>query len=221
MAKLGDKRGEAEINFVDYNYGYISYSLRLLYSGKSLINPELLAEEPFHFDEYDKDSLIPFFENLLQNDRNAVFNPVEPEIRIEAYFSGKLGLKEAEKQENYFYSDDFKKTLQVVDEERGKAGGKLPDDCFNFYFSVNEQKLKPWREATGAYGSFVPMMEIIASRKELEDFVVQLKSDYEDWKIRNKEQIEYYGPRNYGGKRLVEDDKSENSELQDGVKDVI
>ncbi len=209
MAKLGnDKLGAAEINFVDYNYGYVSYSLRLLYGGKSLINPELLAQDPFHFDEYEKDYLVPFFERLLQEDKSAVFNPLEPEIRIEVHFSPELGLIEAEGKEGHWYSDDFKKKLRVVDEERVKAGGKLPDDSFVFYFYVNEQKLKPWRDSIGgAYGGFVPAMEIEVSREDLEKFVVQLKKDYEEWEIRNKEQIEYYGPMAYG-RNQVKDEKT-------------
>ncbi|HVS80051.1 MAG TPA: hypothetical protein VHF05_03645 [Candidatus Paceibacterota bacterium] len=194
MAILGDKKyGAAEINFVDYNYGYVSYSLRLLYSGKSLINPELLAEDPFHFDEYENDYLIPFFENLLQEDNESVFKSLEPEVRIDAHFNPKLGLEDALKIEGAWYSDKYKGKLQKVDDDRQKSGGKLQDDGFVFCFYINEHKLRPWREQKSAYGDFVPAMLIGVSRQELEDFLNQLKKDYKEWKVRNKEQIEYYG----------------------------
>ena len=193
MAILQNRKAIAEIKFVDYSNGYVSYSLRLLYTDKSAINPEILAEDPIHFDEYDSDYLIPFFENLLKEDKSAVFNPLEPEIRIEAYFSPKVGLKEAETIKTAWYSNDRKKELRAVDEERDRIGGKLPDDGFDIYFWVNDQKLKPWRDETGAYGGFVFGMNVWVSRSALENFVSELKKEYQGWKERNKEQIEHFG----------------------------
>ena len=203
MAILKSGKAIAEIKFVDYNYGYVSYSLRLLYGDKPIINPELLAEDPIHFDEYDKDYLIPFFENLLKEDKNAVFNPLEPEMRIEAYFYPKFGLKEADvlkEKGGYWYSEDYKKKLRDVDEERDRAGGRLPDDGFDIYFWANDQKLKPWHDEVGAYGGFVFGMNVEVSRSELQNFVSELKKEYQEWKEKNKEQIEHYG-----GKEKLQD----------------
>ncbi len=195
MAILKSEKATAEIKFVDYNYGYVSYSLRLSYGGKSIINPEILAEDPIHFDEYEKDYLIPFFENLLREDKNDVFNPLEPEIRIVAYFYAKLGLKEAESFEGAWYSEDRKNELRAVDEKRDKAGGKLPDDSFDIHFWVNDSKLKPWLDEFKAYGGFAFSMNIAVSRSDLEKFVLELKKEYQEWEERNKEQIEYYGDK--------------------------
>jgi len=193
MAKLIKDKAIVEINFVDYPYGCVRYNLRFLYGDKPLINPELLVEDPFSFDEYEKDSLIPFLKRLLKDDANDVWQSLEPEMRIEAVFSPKMGLKEVENDPSVIYiSDDQRERYRRVDEERKKAGGKLPEDNFIFRFFVQEAKLKPFHESgESGYGEFVPAMQLWVSRKELEDFVVQLKQDYEEWKVRNKEQIAY------------------------------
>jgi hypothetical protein len=169
----------------------------LLYGGKLLINPELLAEDPFSFDEYGEDSLIPFFERLLKDEMRLNWEPLEPEIRIEAEFSPKVGLKLAESNLAIIQlSARYREELRRVDEDREKAGGRLPDDDFEFLFLINELKLKPSsEERPGVYGSFVPAMRMSVSRKDLGVFVLDLKKEYEAWKIKNNEEIKHYGDK--------------------------
>jgi hypothetical protein len=47
--------------------GYVNYALKLLCKDKPAFNPEIFPLKSIEFDEYKKDSLIPFIEGVLKN----------------------------------------------------------------------------------------------------------------------------------------------------------
>jgi len=59
-----------------------------------------------------------------------------------------------------------------------------------------------WHDETNAYGGFVFSYSVSVKRHELEKFVSELKEGYENWKIRNKDQIEEFEGKDGRGKIL-------------------
>jgi hypothetical protein len=193
MAKLINNKAIFEIMFLDYPYGYIRYGLKLSYDGKSFINPDLIAEDPIEFYEYESDSLIPFFEKILNYEENDKYKQdryqsLEPDMSIETIFYPVRGLKETERLMSLpnpallYLSDEYKQKLHLVDKEREKSGNnKLPDDFFDITFFINDLKLKPNRGPGSAYGAFLPALFMSVERHVLESFVKELKEEYKSY----------------------------------------
>lgn len=85
MAILGDKNGvNIEAKFTESRNGYIYYNFRFLYGGKPLFNPSVTKREFVECDEYEKDTLIPFLEQVLaMNEGETSWHPLELDFFIE------------------------------------------------------------------------------------------------------------------------------------------
>ena len=90
MAILKDENLKADLSFSkppEYG-GYVNYALKLLYKDKPAFNPETFPLKSIEFDEYGKDSLIPFIEGVLKNGQPDSWLPLEHDIYIEITPSG-------------------------------------------------------------------------------------------------------------------------------------
>jgi hypothetical protein len=85
MAILSSENLKADLRFSkppEYG-GYVNYALKLLYKDRPAFNPEIFPLKSIEFDEYDKDSLIPFIERVLKNGQSDSWLPLEHDIYIE------------------------------------------------------------------------------------------------------------------------------------------
>ncbi|MDE1975189.1 MAG: hypothetical protein KGI49_01620 [Patescibacteria group bacterium] len=84
MAILNSENLKANLSFSrppEYG-GYVNYVLKLLYKDRPAFNPETFPLQSIEFDEYGKDSLIPFIEGVLKDGRPDSWLPLEHDIYI-------------------------------------------------------------------------------------------------------------------------------------------
>jgi hypothetical protein len=80
--------------------------------------------------------------------------------------------------------------LEEVDRLREALGGKLPDDFFQFTFSIDAIQLKtvPGSDSRGFCGTG-PGVRIAFSRAALQEFTATLKKEYQQFSEKFKDEM--------------------------------
>ena len=192
MAVLKEDNLSVEIKFTGYTYGWVYYEFRFFLGVSPVFNPDIHENNFFSANEHGGDSLIPTLEEALSEDKSIEWEPTEPDMWIDVEYRKKRGwenYKPSVEDKSVFVSNEYKERLKKVDEERKKAGGKLPDDYFSLTFFVDSLRLKNPDQKVGGYSGDGIALRVTVTREKLEAFVRELKADYQRFLELHKDEV--------------------------------
>lgn len=172
MARLSSNLLTLEINFRSIEFDWVQYDVRFLWDDKNIVNNEVLkggsdywnyrVNDAFRVNEAEKDTLIPFLESVLDNDRMDYWEPLEPDMILAIY------------PRALFPFSDQMDTLTRLQ----PSGEKKPTDVFTIIAMIDVYNfdLAEYYQGDGL------ALIMTCDRKQLSDFLDDLKREYAEFK---------------------------------------
>lgn len=179
-----------EVQFAHYTYSWVYYYFRFSFGSLPVFNPAIMENDYFEANEHRGDTLIPTLEEALEKDQPTFWDPTEPDIEIEIKPFLEGGWEIMQQSKNIMVSEQEKNRLIKVDELRKKLGGKLNDDYFTLLFIIDACRLKKIPSTSAdAYGGDGPTLRVTVTRKVLQEFVNDLKKEYQFFLEKNRDEV--------------------------------
>lgn len=201
MAKLQSNNLALEIKFTRLEEDWIAYEIGFLWNNDLIVNDNILKKSrwwdrrkygTFLANDYNADYLIETLKKSLDTNKSEYWEPIEPDAKIAIY------------PERYFpFLKDHWVTVEETGEEIMQADEQptmstdLPEEQYELLKSEkqNTNKYELFTiivfidtysfEGCTAYSSEGMSLHIIATRKDLEKFVIDLETEYNEFLRKN------------------------------------
>lgn len=190
MAILKSGNLSFDFQYAGFEYGWVQYHIFFCWKDEGIVKGSLLKrggeywnsrpEGAFLANEDGGDGFIPLLKKVLEKGKADYWEPLEPDIIIAIYPEEYFPFLPS--HYNLVYESEKHKAKRKAREELKKEKGKLPDDTFTFIAFVDAYNFK---EADAYYGEGFSI-QLIVKRHELEDFLIKLEAEYEEFKQRHK-----------------------------------
>jgi hypothetical protein len=189
MAKLQSDNLALEIKFDIFEEEWVAYEISFLWKNEFIVNDNILKKSrwwdrrkhgTFLANDYEADSLIEIIKNCLATNKPDYWEPIEPDAKIGIY------------PEIYFpflndhwvtVEDTGEKVLQAEEQpkqerqtELSKDGQNTKYELFTIITFIDSYNF----EGCSSYSSEGISLHMIATRKELEKFVIDLETEYNE-----------------------------------------
>ena len=183
MAKLQSDNLTLEIKFYRFESEWIGYKIKFYWKEDLIVNDNILKRTgewwykrdygTFLANDYEGDHLIETIKKVLQTNETEYWEPIEPDVKIGIYpdiFFPFL------KSQWVLVEEDGEKYMQKEKNENSKSLDKSPEDLFTIITLIDTYNFKD----SGAYSGEGISLHLIVTRKDLEKFVTDLETEYND-----------------------------------------
>jgi hypothetical protein len=186
MAVLQSGNLSFEFQFVNFENGYITYHLFLLWQGQPVMNSEILkrgndyrnnyGKSGFIADEFRGDRFVPFLRRILEEDKADYWQSLDPDVTVAIYPDEYFPFLES----HWVIIHESEKLRQEREAQiqRKKEQGKLPDDSYTIIVFVDAYNFK----GENVYQGDGFSLQMIVDRASLEAFADALTDEYEEFK---------------------------------------
>jgi hypothetical protein len=187
MAKLQSNNLTLEIKFDIFEEDWIAYEISFLWKNDLIVNDNILKKSrwwdrrkygTFLANDYKADSLIETIKNCLVTNKPEYWEPIEPDAKIGVY------------PEIYFpflkdhwvtVEETGEQVLQAEVEEQQELSKDEIQNANNYELFTIIAFIDTYNfEGCSSYSSEGISLHIIATRKDLETFVTDLETEYND-----------------------------------------
>lgn len=179
MAKLQSGDLKLEIVFNSFEDYWIAYKIKFFWKDDIIVNDSVLKRDSewlgkrrygtFMANDYEKDHLIEVMRKVLDTNEPDYWEPVEPDVLIAIY----PGMFFPFIKSHWTKIEDGE--LKQIEKDKPEKG-KSPDDLFTIITFIDTYNFKN----SGAYSNQGISLHMIVKRKDLETFVAELKTEYEN-----------------------------------------
>lgn len=186
MAVLQSGNLRFDIQFADFQSGYILYHLSLLWQGEPVLNDDIIFRESEYrkvkpkggciADEYREDRFVPFLRKILETDEADYWESLDPDVTVAIYPDELFPFLKS----HWVLTHESEKQQQEREArlQRKKEEGKLPDDSYTVIVFVDAYNFK----GEAAYQGDGVSLQMIVKRTSLEAFADALAREYEEFK---------------------------------------
>ena len=191
MAILKSDDLSFDFRYTGFQWGWVKYQFYFLWKNEPIVNDAMLKKQgeywgarptgAFLANEHEEDYLLPVLKRVLETDKADYWEALEPDIIVALY------------PEDYFpflpshlkriYRNEEEKAQHEEQIRLNKEKGKSPDDPYTFIAFVDAYNFK---DSDMYYGQGLSL-QMIVNRSDLEQFVIDLEKEYDDFKTRFKD----------------------------------
>lgn len=181
MARLQSKDLTLEIKFNRLEEDWVAYEISFLWKNDIIVNDDILKRDrwwdkrrygTFLANDYEKDYLIETIKNCLNTNKPEYWEPIEPDAKIGIY------------PEMYFpflkdhwvdVEETGEKIIQADFQDEKQDTSKY--ELFTIIIFIDKYNF----EGCDAYSGGGISLHLIVTRKDLEDFVTDLETEYNEF----------------------------------------
>jgi hypothetical protein len=191
MAKLQSDNLTLEIKFDIFEEDWIAYEISFLWKNDLIVNDGILKKSrwwdrrkygTFLANDYKADSLIETIRNCLVTNRPEYWEPIEPDAKIGIYpeiyfpFLKDHWVTVEETGEEVLQAEEQQKLSEEQSELSKDEIQTSKYELFTIIAFIDSYNF----EGCSSYSSEGISLHIIATRKELETFVIDLETEYNE-----------------------------------------
>lgn len=190
MAILQSGNLSFDFRYTGFEHSWLQYQFYFRWENENIVKDSVLKkwseywinrpDGAFLANEDQEDGLIPLIKKVLESDQADYWEPIEPDIIVAIY------------PENFFpfipshyklirESEKFREKREAR-EKLKKEKGNLPDDFYTIIIFVDAYNFK---NSDAYYGQGLSL-QMIVKRYELQDFLMNLESEYKELKQHSK-----------------------------------
>ncbi len=194
MAKLVSKNLSWVIDFRNYQHGWVEYDMQFLWKDKPIINDDIMKKDgeywssrkpnSFLLNDDEKDYLISTIKEVLATNKSDYWQPIEPDCTVAIYYDDSFPFL----QSHYIriYRSDEERLKHEAAIELKKSQGPQPNDWFTVIVQTDCYQF----EDEDTYQGDGVALHMSVYRSQLEQFVAELESEYELFKVKFKTEME-------------------------------
>jgi len=177
MAKLQSDNLTLEIKFNRFEEDWIAYEISFLWKNDIIVNDDILKKDrwwdkrrygTFLANDYGKDSLIETIKAVLNTNKPEYWEPMEPDAKIAIY------------PESYFpFLKDHWVPVEETNEKIIQAEEKNDLNKYELFTIIAFIDTYNFKDSV-SYSSEGISLHIIVTRKDLEKFVIDMETEYNE-----------------------------------------
>ena len=177
MAKLQSDDLTLDVKFSSFGDEWVNYEIKFYWKEDIIINDNILKRDgewwnnrsfgTFLANDYEKDCLIEIIRNVIDTNRPECWEPIEPDVKI-AIYPGRF-FPFLKTPYNLF---EEMEEIRIENEKHEKN----QNDLFTIIVFIDSYTFKN----SGSYSGEGISLHLIVERKDLEKFVADLQTEYDN-----------------------------------------